>query len=86
MSSYTEQVTQYIEGRRSTSIANILEFFPTEKKTLYTLVKELEESKKIRVMNSPCSLDCSSCSTCGDTEEAYAERLRDTTILVSLKL
>lgn len=83
MSKYLNSLTEYIEGRRSTSIGNIMEFYPGEKQVLIDLVKKLEDEKRIRVMNSSCSLDCSSCTTCGSEVD---ERIRDTTILVSLKL
>ncbi len=75
------KIEDLLTKRRTISISNICETLDYSVEDALPLLKKLEESKKIRVVNSPCTLDCSSCSTCGDEQQS---KYSDTTIIVSL--
>jgi len=83
MSSITKDVTEYIFGRRSISFGNLCNQFNIDIRDLNEIIKELESSKKVRVVNSSCTLDCSSCSSC---EDLNSSNYKETSIVVSLYL
>jgi len=75
------QIKNFLRDKRTISISNICDQLNIDINQIIKDIKLLEFEKEIRVVNSSCTLNCSSCSTCG--EEKKTEYL-ETTIVIPL--
>jgi len=82
MSNLDTDVREYILNRRTISFGNVCEQFGKTPDSLLSIIKDMESKEEIRINNSACSLDCSSCSSC---EEESDDRIKVTSIFVSIK-
>lgn len=83
MNDLSDKVQQYIDKRRTISLENLCCYFGVDNTVLKPVINNLEQNNRVRIVNSACSLDCSSCSTCGENAE---DRLLYSTIIISLNL
>ncbi|MBN2616973.1 MAG: hypothetical protein JXR64_01535 [Spirochaetales bacterium] len=73
-------IPEYIKKRRTVSYGNLKLIYESYTLEIEHIVNNLIEHNKIRIVNSRCSLDCSSCSSC-DTD--ISNKLQESTILIS---
>ncbi len=83
MNNLLDIISKHIDGKRTISVKNLCELFDSLLEEVTPIVEKLELIGKVRIANSPCSLDCSSCSTC---ETSVQQRITENTILISLKI
>lgn len=81
-SNLKSDVREYILNRRTISFGNVCEKFEKAPEALIPIVKDMELKEEIRINNSACTLDCSSCSSC---EDEVDDRIKITSIFVSIK-
>lgn len=77
------KIKEYIDNRRTISFENLCFNFELSEPDMKIIINNLEVNNHIRIVNSPCTLDCNTCSTC---EEETKERLTNSTIIISLVL
>lgn len=82
MNSVENDIRKYILNRRTISFGNVNMNFNIPLNSLTNIIEEMELKGEIRINNSACSLDCSSCSSC---DKETNNRIRSTSILVSIK-